>query len=97
MPPQDAVTLDNWFPSPTTVDLAAGYTRNGVTGLSGAVESLLPYIVGDGGQALRGGRDSFLRRDERRGSRGWHSNGADQCALAVGQHGDAWRPVPAMP
>jgi hypothetical protein len=27
MPPQDAVTLDNWFPTPTTVDLRKGYTQ----------------------------------------------------------------------
>jgi hypothetical protein len=42
MPPQDAIVLDNFFCSPTTVDLRKGYT-NWVTGLPGAVESLMPY------------------------------------------------------
>jgi hypothetical protein len=44
MPPQDAVTLDNWFPTPTTVDLRLGYTQWS-TGYPAAVESLMPYIT----------------------------------------------------
>lgn len=42
MPPQDAVVLDNFFCTPTTVDLRKGYTQ-WVTGLPGDVESLMPY------------------------------------------------------
>lgn len=44
MPAQDAVTLDNWFPTPTTVDLRNGYTAWS-TGLPAVVESLMPYIT----------------------------------------------------
>lgn len=42
MPPQDAVTLNNFFCSPTTVDLRKGYA-NWATGLTNWVESLMPY------------------------------------------------------
>lgn len=42
MPPTDAVTLDNFFPSLTSVDLRRGYS-NWVTGLPADVESLMPY------------------------------------------------------
>lgn len=42
MPPQDAVVLDNWFPTPTTVDLRNGFTA-WATGFPSPVESLLPY------------------------------------------------------
>lgn len=42
MPPQDAIILDNFFCSPTTVDLRKGST-NWVTGFPGAVETLMPY------------------------------------------------------
>lgn len=42
MPPNDAITLDNFFPTPTSVDLRKGYT-NWVTGFPAAVESLMPY------------------------------------------------------
>ena len=44
MPPQDAVTLDNFFPTPTTVDLRKGYTIK-ASGLPANVESLMPYIT----------------------------------------------------
>jgi hypothetical protein len=44
MPPQDAVTLDNWFPTPTTVDLRSGYLQWS-TGYPSHVESLMPYIT----------------------------------------------------
>lgn len=44
MPPQDAAILTNFFPTPTTVDLRKGYTKN-VTGFPAAVESLMPYIT----------------------------------------------------
>jgi hypothetical protein len=42
MPPQDAVILNNFFCSPTTVDLRRGYIQ-WATGLPNWVESLLPY------------------------------------------------------
>lgn len=43
MPPQDAVTLDNFFPTPTTVDLRKGST-NWSMGYATYVESLMPYV-----------------------------------------------------
>lgn len=42
MPPTDAVTLTNFFPTPTNVELRKGYTQ-WVTGLPADVESLMPY------------------------------------------------------
>lgn len=44
MPPTDAVTLDNFFPTPTTVNLRNGYTQ-WATGLPADVQSLMPYIT----------------------------------------------------
>lgn len=45
MPPTDAITLDNFFCTPTTVDLRRGYTA-WCTGFPAQVESLMPYISG---------------------------------------------------
>ena len=42
MPPQDAVILDNFFPTPTTVDLRSGYSKWS-TGYPAAVDSLMEY------------------------------------------------------
>lgn len=42
MPPTDAVTLINMFPSTSTVMMRMGYTRH-VTGITGQVESLMAY------------------------------------------------------
>jgi hypothetical protein len=42
MPPDDAVTLTNFFPTTTTVDLRRGYEL-WATGLPADVESLMPY------------------------------------------------------
>jgi hypothetical protein len=42
MPPEDAVTLDNFFPTPTSVNLRNGHTQ-WCTGLPHHVESLMPY------------------------------------------------------
>lgn len=42
MPPNDAITLDNFFPTPTSVNLRNGYTQ-WATGLPANVESLMPY------------------------------------------------------
>jgi len=43
MPPEDAVILDNFFPTTTTVDLRRG-AENWSTGYPANVESLMPYI-----------------------------------------------------
>lgn len=42
MPPSDAVTMTNFFPTPTTVDLRNG-SRSFVTGLPADIESLMRY------------------------------------------------------
>lgn len=42
MPESDAVILENWFPTPSSVDLRSGYS-NYVTGLPGWVETLALY------------------------------------------------------
>lgn len=42
MHPLDAVTLDNFFPTPSTVELRNGYDDH-VTGLPGEVETLMEY------------------------------------------------------
>lgn len=42
MPPDDAVSLENWFPKTTSVDLRGGYTQ-WATGLGGQCETLLAY------------------------------------------------------
>ncbi len=42
MPATDAIKLDNWFCTPTTIQLRYG-SSNWATGLSGWVETLMPY------------------------------------------------------
>lgn len=42
MPDTDAVTMDNWFPTPTSVNLRNG-SANWVTGLPGWAETLMVY------------------------------------------------------
>ena len=43
MPPQDAVTLDNWFPDVGQVNRRKGYTEHATGVTSGDVESLIPH------------------------------------------------------
>lgn len=45
MPPEDAVTLTNFFPATTDVQLRNGYTKH-ATGITGQVESLIHYSSG---------------------------------------------------
>jgi hypothetical protein len=45
MQPTDAVTLENWFPLTNELMLRKGYTQH-ATGITGQVESLLPYFAG---------------------------------------------------
>jgi len=51
MPVENAVILDNWFPGTDKVTLRQGHVEH-VTGLSGAVESLLEYTPLTGSGAL---------------------------------------------
>jgi hypothetical protein len=50
MAPTDAVTLVNWFPTPTDVTLRKGYTQY-TTGITGEVETLMNY-AGTSSQTL---------------------------------------------
>src|SRR5690242_2485321 len=51
MEPLDAVQLDNFFPTPSTVELRNGYDRH-VTGLPGEVETLMEYASPSGSRKL---------------------------------------------
>jgi hypothetical protein len=45
MPATDAVILDNWYPSTDDVRMRSGHSGH-VTGITGSVESLMPYSFG---------------------------------------------------
>lgn len=51
MDPRDALVMDNWFPSTGSVRIRKGYGQH-VTGISGQVESLMPYNAPDGTNTL---------------------------------------------
>lgn len=59
MPPQDAVILDNFFPTPTTVDLRLGYSKH-VTGITGHVQSLMAYQTPSAGELFAAAEDSIF-------------------------------------
>lgn len=58
MPPNDAVTLDNFFPTTTTVNLRNGYTA-WATGLPANVESLMPYQSATAGKLFAASGTAF--------------------------------------
>jgi hypothetical protein len=47
MPPTRAVTLQNWFPQPSWVELRKGFVNYSVTGTDDPVETLMPYQGAD--------------------------------------------------
>src|SRR3990167_4727547 len=51
MPVKRAVILDNWFPGTDKIDLRRGFSSH-ATGMSGNVESLLPYVSTAGAEKL---------------------------------------------
>ena len=51
MPPLDAVTMVNMFPTPTDVTLRKGYVKAS-TGITGSVNSLMNYNRADGSYNL---------------------------------------------
>lgn len=53
MKPEDAIYLDNWWPTPTAVELRAGST-NWATGITGTVETLASYSTPGGTEKLFG-------------------------------------------
>ena len=58
MPPQDAVILDNFFPTPTTCDLRKGYVKWS-TAFPAAVESLMPYQSATSGKMFAASGTAF--------------------------------------
>ena len=42
MDPMDAVTMNNWFPTPTDITFRKGYTKSSI-GISGKVNTLMNY------------------------------------------------------
>jgi F0F1-type ATP synthase membrane subunit c/vacuolar-type H+-ATPase subunit K len=51
MHPEDAIYLENWWPTPTSVDIRRG-AEDWATGITGTVESLLSYSAPSGSQKL---------------------------------------------
>lgn len=58
MPPNDAVILDNFFPSTTSVDLRNGF-KKWSTGYPAAVESLMPYNAPTGSKLFAAAGTAF--------------------------------------
>ncbi len=81
MPPQDAVTLTNFFPTPTTVNLRNGYI-NWVTGISASVESLMPYNAATTSKLFAASGTSFYDCT---------STGAVGGAVVTGQTNARWQ------
>lgn len=46
MKESEAVVMENWFPTPSSVDLRNGYAPHTTSGISGAVETLCVYNAG---------------------------------------------------
>lgn len=59
MPSDHAVVMDNWFPGTDKVTLRRGFASH-ATGMSGAVESLLPYTGVDGSEELYAANDGKI-------------------------------------
>jgi hypothetical protein len=59
MPPQNAVVLDNWFPTTDTVILRRGFEAH-ATGMSGNVDSLLEYTATDGTEEMFAGNGTSI-------------------------------------
>lgn len=83
MPPQDAVTLDNFFPTPTTVDLRKGYEQ-WKTGFSASVESLMPYITASSAKLFAASGTSFYDAT---------STGAVGAAVVTGLSNARWQSI----
>lgn len=59
MPPENAVILDNWFPSTDDVKVRPSYASH-ATGLGASVETLLPYTPETGSAELFGVADGAI-------------------------------------
>lgn len=83
MPPNDAITLDNFFPTPTTVDLRKG-SSNWVTGIAASVESLMVYNSGTASKLIAAAGTAFYNVT---------SAGAVGAAVVSGQTNARWQHV----
>ena len=84
MPVQNAVILDNWFPGTDKITLRRGYSSH-ATGMSGAVESLLPYMPLTGTGALFAANGGNIYNVT--------SAGAVGAAVVTGMTNDRWQHV----
>lgn len=83
MPENDAITLDNFFPTPTTVNLRNGYV-NFATGIAASVESLMVYNKGPASQLFAAAGASIYDVT---------AGGAVGAALATGFANARWQHV----
>ena len=84
MPGQNALTLDNWFPSTDKVTLRKGYTSH-ATGMTGRVETLIQYT------GLTGAGKIFAANDGK--VYDVSSVGAVGAAVLSGKSNDRWQQV----
>lgn len=84
MPGQNALTLDNWFPSTDKVTLRKGYTSH-ATGMTGRVETLIQYT------GLTGAGKIFAANDGK--VYDVSSAGAVGAAVLSGKSNDRWQQV----
>jgi len=83
MPPTDAVKLENWFPTPSTVDLRGG-SSNWATGLVNNVETLAAYGGLTGNKLLAAADGNIFDVS---------TQGAVGAALWTGQSNSRWQHV----
>lgn len=83
MPENDAITLDNFFPTPTTVNLRNGYA-NFTTGIAASVESLMVYNKATGSQLFAAAGTAIYDVT---------AGGAVGAALATGFANSRWQHV----
>lgn len=84
MPLENAVILDNWFPSTDTCFLRKGYA-NSRTGLGGPVETILTYTGTDGDDEIFGAANGSIFDVSVAGAVG--------AAVVTGMTNDRWQPV----
>lgn len=81
MPPTDAITLDNWFPSTASVDLRNGYASF-ASGLGAVVETLATYSSTTGSQLFAAAGASIFDVS---------AGGAVGAAVVTGQTSARWQ------
>ena len=84
MPVENAVILDNWFPSTDKITLRRGYSSY-ATGMSGNIESLIPYTPLSGTGELFAANDGNIYDVT--------DSGAVGSAVVTGMTNDRWQHV----